>query len=265
MKKLLSKKIVACICLVLTVFAVSTSVLATTSVAVWEVSETTNSLYLRENVETQYSVLDGPFSDEISTYQMYSAVNGYANYFVFVKCLNGATVSHLQLYNTGYGIVYKLVDIYGNFLEDDDYRAVSIFHSSSYNGWGLTSYTSSGDYSKLICYQTFYNNTELTILDLDGSVLFEGSYTKDITEKKIIYEITYDEDNKKAQINASIKNAAEGDTLYYSTLGFKLNGKLLNPHEIVQNDISYIPVSENGLIHLQALDAERQYYRYSWY
>ena len=72
-----------------------------------------------------------------------------------------------------------------------------------------------------------------------------------------MYEITYDENNKTAQVSASIKNGVAGDKLYYSTLGLRVNGKLMNPIEIQQSELTAIKVTKNDLIHFQALDPER--------
>lgn len=252
MKKLLSKKIVACICLVLTVFAVSTSVLATDDISECWGSAT----HSRDVVIAKYRELGGDLDVENMAYVSISRFNTFSGYFIINKDV--VTIKKVSFGN-GYSGNYFFNS--NNEKITSDVLEVFCSHPSTTHSWKIYDIVSNKSYLET----DEFGCGNISYYDESGSVIVEGSYTLSNTEKKIVYEITYDEDNKKAQINASIKNASEGDTLYYSTLGFKLNGKLLNPHEIAQNDISYIPVSENGLIHLQALDAERQYYRYSWY
>lgn len=276
MKKLLSKKIVACICLVLTVFAVSTSVLATD----YELPSTIKHVTI-DTLSDDYDfsdIADGPSSDVY-----FGGINfDYSKFLIYV---NRIGLSYIYLPD-GYDS-FIVLNTYSKYAPTDDkYEVVTLAYNSVTNTFSddLYGYTlengnwKSYGYSAIsydtvyytnsnckLYYSTsdYYTSTGYVVSSIEPGTLiadFEEEYSK-----KIVYEITYDENNKKAQINASIKNASEGDTLYYSTLGFKLNGKLLNPHEISQNDISYIPVSENGLIHLQALDVERQHCRYGWY
>lgn len=275
MKKLLSKKIIASICLVLTVFSVSTSVLATDyelpsnvkhvtidtlsadstlltaptdySSSFGETFDTSKYLYWRRVNYSRKN--DGTYDS--SYYKLYM-LDGYDSFIIcnysgeYVYTSDNIGV-YLLYYNSTTG-EYN-ANLYGYQLS---YGELKIINASGSAG-ASTFYTNS---NCKIYYSTtsyFVNGNIVSSIEPGTLIIdFEEQYTP-----KIIYEITYDENNKTAQINASIKNASEGDKLYYSTLGFKLNGKLLNPHEITQSNISYIPVSENGLIHLQALDAER--------
>lgn len=283
MKKLLSQKIISSICLMLTVFAVSTSLLAADydipsnvkhvtidtlsedsflltapvdySVTTGETFDTSKYLYWRRDLYS--SKKDGTYS---STYYKIYLQEGYDSFIVcnyyseYVDTLDEIGV-YLLYYNS---VTNEFSNtLHGYSLSYGEFKKVG----AGGNAGSSTFYIQSN------C-KIYYSTTSYFLNGNSVSSIEPGTLIVDFEEehsKKIVYEITYDENNKKAQINASIKNASEGDTLYYSTLGFKLNGKLLNPHEISQNDISYIPVSENGLIHLQALDAERQYYRYGWY
>ena len=105
---------------------------------------------------------------------------------------------------------------------------------------------------------TIFSETKYNIYLSDGTLVYnyEEIYQETIA-KKIVYEITYDENNKTAQVSASIKNGVAGDKLYYSTLGLRVNGKLVNPIEIQQSELTSIKVTKNDLIHFQALDPVR--------
>lgn len=249
-------KIISSVFIMLTIFMVSTSVFAAT-VTVRNVSDTENSRFLRENVEAQYVKLNGPYASEISNYQMFSSVSGYANIFTFVTGLNGYKVGYLQISNLGAGDFYKLADTNGTIMDSANYRAVSLTYSSSNGAWSISAHTSSGNYSNLPYSTVLYSNTDLSVIDTNGSVIYEGDYTVGLTEKKIIYQVDYSEDNKTAVLSAEIKNCAEGDKLYYSLLGFRFNGKLMNPIELNQSQATVITLNRNTMIHLQALDSGR--------
>ena len=275
MIKLLSKKIIASICLVLTVFAVSTSVLATDyelpsnvkhvtidtlsadstlltaptdySVSSGKTIDTSKYLYWRRDMYSWKK--DGTYTSHI--YKLYM-LDGYDSFIICNYSSEYAYTSdnigvYLLYYNSTTGEYSD--NLYGYQLSYSEFKSVC----AGGNAGASTFYTNSN------C-KIYYSTTSYYVNGSPVSSIEPGTLIADFEEQyipKIIYEITYDENNKTAQINASIKNASEGDKLYYSTLGFKLNGKLLNPHKISQSNISYIPVSENGLIHLQALDAER--------
>ena len=132
------------------------------------------------------------------------------------------------------------------------------------NSWVNLRLTNSGIDCTSFLPITIFSETEYNIYLSDGTLVYDyEEIYQETTAKKIVYEITYDENNKTAQVSASIKNGVAGDKLYYSTLGLRVNGKLMNPIEI-QSELTAIKVTKNDLIHFQALDSERQYYRYCW-
>lgn len=241
MKKLLKNKMLISLFLLVIGFTVTSSCYA-------GIATITSGGYVKSLFIDNYKKLGGTKDLSNMTFvQTYSTYNDHGYFF-------NKDIAYVMLDSSSY-CEMTAYDINGNQISFTDYVKVDRYTGHNIVEWSYYEVESSDSIS---IFSRYYTVSELSAYDKDtGELLHEGSHTKDLTEKKIVYEITYDEDNKKAQISASIKNASEGDTLYYSTLGFKLNGKLLNPHEIAQNDISYIPVSENGLIHLQALDAER--------
>lgn len=227
-----------------------------------------------------------PDNKNISDYSNYYVIidldnntdeEGYFGYdFVVVFCDNYSwgyesnSVLNYKRYYLTFDNGFALFGDFHKYKRGDGVDAFSIGYD--YGEYAFTSSTSMNSRNAVyvidaISGDLISSSSETKILSSSFDEILNPVTNKSIIvrDKKIVYEVTYDEDNTKAKINASIKNSTEGDKLYYSTLGYKLDGKLLSPIEIAQDSISFIPVSKNGLIHLQALDSERQYYRYSWY
>lgn len=228
--------LVVCVCITSSCFAYS--------------SNTATSPHKREQVINKYFELGG--TKEVNNMGYFSS--SWNNHFqaIFVE---SSDVVFVKVYTIYYNRIY-FYDVNGNNISCN-YILLDCYHPSISHEWSLKEATCEVGGS-INTFGNFTDDTNLSIYDYQTNELYyEGSYTKSNTEKKIVYEITYDENNKTARVSASIKNGVAGDRLYYSTLGLRVNGKLMNPIEIQQSELTAIKVTKNDLIHFQALDSER--------
>lgn len=231
-------KTISSVFIMLTIFMVSTSVFA----ADLYVGSTS---YTRDTIVQKYYELGGTI--DISSIPLTYTSSGYSNKFYFVK--DAINLSYTKPTDSW---IFKWVDSNGNLI--DKTKIACLTYSSSTYEWSLSDF---GNFRGTYASGTFYDLTELSVYDESGNCLYEGSYTVDSTEKKILYEVNYSEDNKTAILSAEIKNSSSGDKLYYSLLGYSITGKLMNPIELNQSQATAITLSKNTMIHLQALDSER--------
>lgn len=252
-------KIISSVFVMLTIFMVSTSVFAT------ELSEqysnyytlggSLNSLGIDVNaVKTELCTKDGLNEEDyyICVYKLNLTNIATGEHYVFFLKSKTSTTNTSFRYSSSNNFY---------FLEGGFYNYYAIYKIST-SKWNYFTSTGNAGYTSFKSFPiTIYSETQTDLYYNDGSKLtkiydWQEVYA-DNTEKKIIYEVNYSEDNKTAVLSAEIKNTSYGDKLYYSLLGYKLNGKLMNPIELSQSQATVITLNKNTVIHLQALDSER--------
>jgi len=243
-----------CIKVISSVFIMLTIVLVSTSVFATELSEQYSNIYtlggsitaqgipLHDTPSTPVSV-NGVTADLTTYKQIYLSNNGFY-YCIYIKPDDTSSNPYIDK-----GLHF--------YIYDND---TMIFYQNNGKNW--TGPLSSGN-SFFISYADFkkayiYSETTTDIYNTSGTLIYDWEDVyNDSFGKRIVYQVNYSEDNKTAILSAEIKNCAEGDKLYYSLLGFRFNGKLMNPIELNQSQATAITLSRNTMIHLQALDSER--------
>ncbi|MBR5227688.1 MAG: hypothetical protein IKV94_03530 [Clostridia bacterium] len=247
-----SVKFISSMFIMLTILMVSTSVFAFSS---FEVDESGIEGFTKEGIK-EFLVSEG--------YSQYA--NG--NYILFSTCNQFGAQSH-----TAVVVREDYADKISYIKENDTSSNCMVFYDSNNSflkPYKISIYYSDGVYSSAfgegssanfyISDLTYFHYSDYDIYNKSGEIVYDTVSQK---AKKIIYEINYAEDKKTATLHAEIKNTSEGDKLYYSTLGFSLTGKLINPIELNQSQLSIINLYKNDIIYLQAFDFYRRSYRYS--
>lgn len=266
-------KIISSVFIMLTIVLVSSSLFAKigTEVVVYNDFEITinyddSSILIKDTTLNKSQVLN--MSDDISRFSNYTILyNDYNN----SNNINWRNTFTFYFYDSYYWSNY---DSSTSYFNSNDYIAGYVYYSlykipaNTYE-WFVSSAsgsTSAFGSSTINLYDNeFLVSSSNTLSDgYSYPIATTQTLTNPFTgetiigvNKSIIYEVNYSEDNKTAILSAEIKNSAEGDKLYYSTLGYSLTGKLMNPIELNQSQATAITLSRNTMIHLQALDSER--------
>lgn len=268
-------KVISSVFIMLTIVLVSSSVFASdTETIIYDkfefVVDKTNSTITATNTETgltQLYTLSGDISGYSNYIMTYSDRNdhGYLedNSFGILFCNNYSWynysisgVKYSQLYANGFFVSFQ------NRLSTSKEKWDLPWGTIDSCGFTVSSYNDVGSRGQFwfLYTENGYDSTKGQIVSTSFSTIsnpLDSNENIYEVEKKIIYQVNYAEDNKTAILSAEIKNGAEGDKLYYSTLGYSLTGKLMNPIELNQSQATAITLNRNTMIHLQALDAER--------
>lgn len=236
-------KIISSVFIMLTIFMVSTSVFAISNISISSMDEFPVTMN-----DINQCLVDNGYSDYINSPRVIYRVGDY--YYIKI-ILDNSQIAYLKE-DTELAASANVFHFYNSSDSKVSSRVINLSmrvgKELTFSGLSASSnYVMFASASPRILYYSDFN-----MYHSDGSIFYDtGVYNP----AKIIYEVNYSEDNKTAILTAEIKNSRPDYKLYYSTLGYSITGKLMNPIELDQSQATVINLNKNIMIHLQALDS----------